>query len=195
MKSRSAHFTGLLNLARDGDESARDSALEAIYREVRVLAGQFLRRERRGHTLQATALVHEAYVGLLAGGDLPGDNRRQLLAFIAKAMRHILVDHARARASQKRGGGRERVEFDEHLVSDEKDAELAALDDALRALEEIDERKSRVVELRYFGGLSVEDIAAILDLSPATVKRDWQAAKTWLFNELRGGGDSAGGGD
>ena len=187
MRSRSAHITGLLNLARDGDQKARDSALETIYDEVRELAGQFLRRERRDHTLQATALVHEAYVRLLEGNELPGENRRQLLAFIAKAMRHILVDHARARASQKRGGGRERVDFDENLVLKGRDAELAALDDALRSLEEIDERKSRVVELRYFGGLSVEDVGEILDVSPATVKRDWQVAKTWLFNELRRG--------
>lgn len=187
MKSCPAHLTGLLTRARNGDKKARDSALETIYDEVRALAGQFFRRERQDHTLQATALVHEAYVRLLEGGELPGDNRRQLLAFIAKAMRHILVDHARARASRKRGGGRQRVDLEENLVLAERDTELSALDEALRVLEELDERKSRVVELRYFGGMAIEDVAEVLDVSPATVKRDWQIAKAWLFNELRRG--------
>ena len=185
MPPETTQLTALLERARAGDRKARDDVLEAVYGQLRGLGRRYLRGERRGHTLETTALVHEAYVRLLQGGELPGRNRAQLLSFIAKAMRHILVDHARARASLKRGGDRARVDLDERLVVEPAgDERLAALDDALRRLEELDERKGRVVELRYFGNLSIEEIAEALEVSPATVKRDWQVARTWLYHEI-----------
>ena len=177
-------LTTLLDLARAGDVQARDDALERVYGEVRMLASHLLRRERRDHTLQPTALVHEAYLRILKGEEIPGQNRRQLLGFLAKAMRNILVDHARRRSSQKRGGDRERVDLNDNAIDLSKDAELVALDDALQELQAIDDRKSRVVELRYFGGFSVDETAEILDVSNPTVKRDWRIAKAWLFDRL-----------
>jgi RNA polymerase sigma factor (TIGR02999 family) len=193
----SSLLTALLERARDGDRAARDEVLKALYGSLRELAGKCLRGERRGHTLQATALVHEACLQLLKGQELPGRNRLELLGFMARAMRNVLIDHARARGSLKRGRGRERVDLDaDLLVAPGGNERLLDLDDALRRLEKLDPRKCRVVELRYFGGLSVEEIAATLEVSPATVKRDWQVARTWLFRELTaGGGDGDGDGE
>lgn len=145
--------------------------------------------ERVGHSLQATALVNEAYVRLVDGKSVAWHDRAHFLAVSARVMRRILVDHARARHYQKRGGHAPRVTFDEALVvSDEPDTDFVALDDALEALAKFDERKSRVVEMRFFGGLSVEETAAVLNVSPATVMGDWRLAKAWLKREMRGDG-------
>ena len=142
--------------------------------------------EREGHSLQATALVNEAYVRLVDGKAVAWHDRAHFLAVAARVMRHILVDHARARHYQKRGGNAVRVTFDEALiVTDEPRQDFVALDEALQALAQFDERKSRVVELRFFGGLSVEETAAVLRISPDTVMRDWRFAKAWLRREMR----------
>ena len=145
--------------------------------------------ERAGHSLQATALVNEAYLRLVDTKDVAWHDRAHFLAVAARAMRRILVDHARARHAQKRGGPAIRVTFDEALVvTDEPRADFVGLDDALKALAIFDERKSRVVELRFFGGLSVEETASVLKVSPSTVMGDWRLAKAWLQREMRGDG-------
>ena len=142
--------------------------------------------ERGGHSLQATALVNEAYMRLVDGKAVEWHDRAHFLAVSARVMRRILVDHARARNYQKRGGGSPRVTFDEDLaVTNEPREDLVAIDDALEALAKFDERKSRVIELRFFGGLSVEETAAVLKVSPDTVMRDWRLAKVWLRREMR----------
>jgi RNA polymerase sigma-70 factor (ECF subfamily) len=144
-----------------------------------------MRGEASGHTLQATALVNEAYIRLIDSKKMSWQNRAHFLAMAARAMRRILVDSARARASQKRGGSAVRVTFTEELeVIDEKGLDVVALDDALEALADEDPRKSRVVELRFFGGLSVEETAAVLNISAETVMRDWKAARAWLLREI-----------
>lgn len=143
--------------------------------------------ERVGHSLQATALVNEAYVRLVDGKGVAWQDRAHFLAVAARVMRRILVDHARARRAQKRGGAAARVTLDEALVvADEPRQNYVALDDALEALAKFDERKSRVVELRFFGGLSVEETASVLHVSADTVLRDWRLAKAWLYGEMRG---------
>jgi RNA polymerase sigma-70 factor (ECF subfamily) len=143
--------------------------------------------ERTGHSLQATALVNEAYVRLIDVKDVAWHDRAHFLAVAARVMRRILVDHARARGAQKRGGAEWRVSFDEALVvTNEPRGDLVALDEALEALANFDERKSRVVELRFFGGLSVEETASVLKVSPDTVRRDWQLGKAWLRREVGG---------
>lgn len=145
--------------------------------------------EGAGHSLQATALVNEAYVRLVDAKDVAWHDRAHFLAVAARVMRRILVDHARSRRSQKRGGDAAQVTFDEALVvTNEPAQDFVALDDALEGLAKFDERKSRVIELRYFGGLSVEDTASVLKVSPATVMGDWRLAKAWLRREMRGGG-------
>ena len=144
-------------------------------------------RERAGHSFQATALVNEAYVRLIDTRDVAWHDRAHFLAVAARVMRRILVDHARARLSQKRGGQAARVSFDEELVvSSEPRQDFVALDDALEALARFAERQSRVIELRFFGGLSVEETASVLKVSPDTVMRDWRLAKAWLQREMRG---------
>lgn len=145
-----------------------------------------MRGERAGHSLQATALVNEAYLRLIDVQHVDWQNRAHFLAVSARLMRRILVDFARARHYQKRGGGAQKITLDEALVVAEPGRDLVALDDALNALAKIDERKSRVVEMRFFGGLSVDETAAVLNVSPDTVMRDWRLAKAWLLRELRG---------
>lgn len=145
-----------------------------------------MRRERAGHSLQATALVNEAYLRLVDVKFVNWQNRAHFLAISARLMRRILVDHARSRRYQKRGGGVAKVSIDEALlVTKESDPNLVALDDALEALAKVDDRQSRVVELRYFGGLSVEETAMVLRVSPDTVMRDWRLAKAWLLHQLK----------
>jgi RNA polymerase sigma factor (TIGR02999 family) len=152
------------------------------------IALRHMAHERPGHSLQATALVNETYLRLIEAKELTCNDRAHFLAVCARVMRRILVDHARARGSQKRGGLAAKVAFDETLaVSDEPRQDFIALDDALDALAQFDERKSRVIELRFFGGLSVEETAAVVNVSPDTVMRDWQLAKAWLQREMRGG--------
>jgi len=164
-----------------------DTAAAATYRELRRLAGAYLRRERAGHTLQATALVHEAYLRLADAG-MPWIDQGHFVGIAARSMRQILVEHARARGAQKRWAGMDRVTLTASLIAaTAEDAMLPALDEALSRLERLDPEQARIVELRYFVGLSVEETAAALDLSPATVKRRWAFARAWLHRELSKG--------
>ena len=158
--------------------------------ELRQIARRFMRGERAGHSLQATALVNEAYMRLIDTRHVQWQDRSHFLAMSARLMRRILVDHARARGYQKRGGGAQRVTLVESLGgSDERPHDLVALDEALEALARLDERRSRLVELRFFGGLTVEETAHVLGISSDTVLRDWKLAKAWLMRELRGRDD------
>jgi RNA polymerase sigma factor (TIGR02999 family) len=180
--------TGLLLEWGRGDESALERLLPLVHEELRRLAHREMARERAGHTLQTTALVNEAYMRLVDVARVQWQDRAHFFAMSARLMRRILVDHARARGSLKRGGAATRVALDEAIpVAPERAADLVALDDALQALAAVDERKSRVVELRYFGGLSVEETAEAVGVSPETVMRDWKLAKSWLLRELAGG--------
>ncbi len=182
--------TELLVAWSDGDRAALDQLMPLVYEELRRLAHRYLGRERAGHTLQTTALVNEAYLKLINEREMRWQNRAHFFAVSAQLMRMILVDYARNRNYAKRGGGAQRVSFDEALVvSDERAAELIALDDALTSLAAFDERKSRVAELRFFGGLSVEETAEVLKVSPVTVMREWRLTKAWLHRELSKGGD------
>ncbi len=180
-------LTGWLHRLSSGDARAADSILPVIYDELRGLADRFLRHEAPGHTLQTTALVHEAYLKLVGQADAQYQNRAHFLAVAAQAMRRILVNHARDRARLKRGGGRTRVDLDESAViaPQEQDwAQVVALDEALDRLAHHDPRKARTVEMRFFAGMSVEDTARALGVAPATVKRDWEFARAWLHREL-----------
>ena len=180
--------TLLLDRAHRGDVAARDALLSALYDELRGLARACFRGERPGHSLQATAIVNEVCLRLLASETLPGKTRSQFLAFVAKAMRHVLLDHARHKKRQKRGGGKERVPLDSDLlVEEEPSLDLVALNEALDRLAQIEPRKAQVVELRYFGGMSLPEVAAHLEVSLNTVKRDWEVARTWLQVEVRKG--------
>jgi RNA polymerase sigma factor (TIGR02999 family) len=182
--------TELLVAWGDGDRAALDQLMPLVYEELRRLAHRYLGRERKDHTLQTTALVNEAYLKLINEREMQWQNRAHFFAVAAQMMRMILVDYARRRNYAKRGGGAHRVSFDESLVvSDERAADLIALDDALSSLAAVDERKSKVAELRFFGGLSVEETAAVLKVSPVTVMREWRLAKAWLHRELSKGGD------
>jgi RNA polymerase sigma factor (TIGR02999 family) len=177
--------TALLLAWGSGDPGALDQLMPLVYDEMRRLARLHLRGERAGHTLQATALVNEAYLRLIEVNQVRWQNRAHFFAMASRVMRRILVDSARARRYQKRGGGAERVSLDEVLlVSNEPSQDLVALDEALNALAAVDLRKSQVVEMRFFGGLSVAETAAVLKVSPDTVMRDWRLAKAWLLREL-----------
>ena len=181
METTPKEVTGLLQAWRGGDEAAFAQLLPLVYDELRRLAGRYMRRERVDHTLQASALVHEAYLKLVEHEGIEWQNRAHFFALAAQAMRRVLVDHARSRNYQKRGGQLHHVELEEAAtVAEERAAEVVALDDALQSLAEIDARKARVVELRYFGGLSVEETAEVLGVSVPTVMRDWTSAKLWL---------------
>lgn len=161
--------------------------LPQIYEELRRLAGGFLKNERAGHTLQPTALVHEAYLRLLQQRTATWENRAHLLAISARMMRRILLKHAETRGAAKRGGGSARLSLDVALdVLDQREISAARLNAILRDLEELDPRQGQIVELRFFGGLSVEETAEVLGISPATVKREWATAKLWLERELAG---------
>jgi len=156
-----------------------------VYPELHRIARRYMERENPGHTLQTTALIHEAYVRLVAQPEARWENRAHFFGFAAQVMRHILVDYARARHRLKKGGGAQHVQFEDAAVMlQEPAAALVALDDALNALEAVDKRKSQVVELRYFGGLSVEETAEVLKVSAVTVMRDWSMARAWLYRAL-----------
>jgi RNA polymerase sigma-70 factor (ECF subfamily) len=181
--------TGILLKWREGDEAALDQLVPIVHNELRRIARRCMAGERAGHSLQATALVNEAYLRLIDVQHVNWQNRAHFLAMSARLMRRILVDYARSKGYQKRGGGAMKVTFDEGLpVAAEPPLNLVALDDALKALAAVDERKSLVIELRFFGGLSVEETASVLAVSPDTVMRDWKLAKAWLIRELRGAG-------
>jgi RNA polymerase sigma factor (TIGR02999 family) len=187
----SQHVTQLLVAWSNGDEAALESLTPLIYDELRRLARHYMKDESPGHTLQATALVHEAYLQLIEQKQVKWQNRAHFFAISAKLMRRVLVSMARARHAHKRGGASAPLSLDEASVfSQDRAAELVALDDALKALEELDKRKSQVVEMRFFGGLSVEETAEVLKVSPDTVMRDWKRAKAWLYSELSRTGTS-----
>ena len=168
-----------------GDHEALDQLIPLVDHELRRLAHRYMSRERPGHTLQTTALVNEAYLRLVDQSEVRWQNRAHFFAVSAQLMRHILVDYARQKRYAKRGGGARKVDLSEAAtVSEERAAEVVALDEALSGLAEIDRRKSQVVELRYFGGLSLEEVAEVLQVAPITVRREWEAAKAWLYREL-----------
>jgi len=182
------NVTELLMAPRAGADRAFERLVPLVYDELRRQAARHLRRERGNHTLQPTALVHEAYLKLADQRDVEWRNRAHFFAIAARIMRRILVDHARGRHRDKRGGGSVPVVFEDALaIADARDLDLVALDDALSALAELDERQSRVVELRFFAGLEVEETAEALGVSPTTVKRDWSLARAWLRREMRRG--------
>jgi RNA polymerase sigma factor (TIGR02999 family) len=179
-------FSNLLSAWSDGDRAALDQLFPIVYRELRRIAHRQLRGERPGHTLSTTALVHEAYFKLVQLDRMRWQNRAQFFAIAARAMRRILVDYALARRRQKRGGGQPVLSLDDVVVLVNHDAdELVAVDEALKRLEALDERHARVVECRVFAGLNVEETAEALNVSPATVKRDWVLARAWLNRELK----------
>ena len=185
----SHRVTELLVRWRGGDGRALDELMPLVYDELRRLAAHYMRGERPGHTLQTSALVNEAYLRLAGHREMQWQNRAHFFAVAAQAMRRILVDHARRRGGRKRGGGGHKVDLDEALiVSDERAAEVVALDDALARLAEIAPRKSQLVELRFFGGLTIEEAAEVLGVSPGTVMREWTFTKAWLLKEMSGGG-------
>jgi RNA polymerase sigma factor (TIGR02999 family) len=182
----------LLRAWSEGDRAAFDKLMPLVYEELRQMAKRYMDRQQVGHTLQTTALIHEAYLRLVDQSEAQWQNRAHFFAVAATAMRHILVDHARARQAAKRGGAARAVTLDEAAaVSVEEAAELVALDDALESLAAFDQRKSRVVEMKYFGGLTVEETAEALQVSPETVARDWRLARTWLLRELSKTGASS----
>jgi RNA polymerase sigma factor (TIGR02999 family) len=183
----SAHqITGLLVSWRKGDKAALDQLMPLVYDELHRLAHRYMKRERPGQTLQTTALVNEAYLRLVDSKEIEWKDRAHFFAIAAQIMRHLLVDRARARRYVKRGSGGRQVTLDETaVISSERDLELLDLDEALNKLAAIDARKSRLVELRYFGGSSVEETAEVLGVSGITVKREWSKTKAWLYRELR----------
>jgi RNA polymerase sigma factor (TIGR02999 family) len=181
----SSRVTALLDRARRGHEDALAELLPLVYQELRRVAASYLRRERPGQTLQATALVHEAYLRLLREQHVSWENRAHFCAIAANSMRQILVERARARNAAKRGGHFHRITLDDTIAGAEAaGVDVEALDEALARLAAIDPQQARLVELRYFGGLTIEETAGVLDVSPATVKRSWTVAKAWLRKEL-----------
>ena len=179
--------TRLLAEFSGGDEHALAELMPLLYSELRRLASYYLQRERSNHTLQATALVHEAYLRLVDQKEGGWANRNQFMAVASQLMRRILVDHSRRHSSAKRGGNAEKVYLEESaVVSKGRAADVVELDDALTRLGELDPEQARLVEMRFFGGLSIEETAGVLGVSPATVKRNWSVAKAWLGRELRG---------
>jgi RNA polymerase sigma factor (TIGR02999 family) len=177
--------TLLLKAMKNGDESAAGKLLPLVYNELHRLAKSYMRRERPDHTLQPTALINEAYLRL-AHDSVDWQSRQHFIGVAANVMRRLLVDHARARNAEARAGGLQRVELEEGLmVSTERSGEVLALHDALTRLEAVDPQQAKVVELRYFGGLSVEEIGALLEISPRTVKRHWALARIWLLKQMQ----------
>ena len=182
----SQQITALLSAWRGGNSNAQDRLFRLVYKDLHRIASRYMAGERQGHTLQATALVNEAYIRLIDIERVHWKDRAHFFAVAARVMRRILVDSARARRYQKRGGGAATVSLDEALiVTRQYGGDLVALDDALSALAVLDERKSQVVELRFFGGLSVEEAAEVLGVSSDTVQRDWKMAKVWLLREIK----------
>jgi RNA polymerase sigma-70 factor (ECF subfamily) len=180
--------TQLLQAWGQGEEAALDRLIPLVYRDLHLRARRCMAGERVEHSLQTTALIHEAYLRLVGPSPAAWENRGHFFAVAARVMRRILIDHARARRAQKRGGQESPVTLDEQLVvAGGPDRDLVSLDDALQALATFDERKARVVEMRFFGGLSVEETADVLKVSPQTVLRDWKLAKVWLLREMKRG--------
>jgi len=187
-----SEVTQLLKDWSSGDHEALDRLIPIVYAELRAIAARYLRRERRDHTLQPTALVNEAYLRLIDQKQVQWQNRAHFIGVAAQMMRRILVDHAKSHNRAKRGGGAQRVSLDEVMaVSDERATDLLELDSALTALATFDDRKSRVVEMRYFGGLTVEETAEVLKVSEMTVAREWKLAKAWLYTHIEDNGEHA----
>jgi RNA polymerase sigma factor (TIGR02999 family) len=183
---KSKEVTIFLKAWSGGDRRAADSLLELVYKELRKLAASYLQRQRPDHTLQPTALVHEAYLKLIDTSEVNWQDRAHFFAVAAQTMRNILVDHARAVAADKRGGAAQKIALDEAAgFSKNEDIDLIDLDEALRQLARQDELQSRIIELRFFGGLTIEETAEVLKISPATVKREWAMARAWLFRRMK----------
>lgn len=181
----SSDVTQLLEAMNRGEQSAFDELLPVVYDELHRIAERYMARQQ-GHTLQTTALINEAYLRMANQEEKRWENRTHFFATAATIMRHILVDHARSRQRDKRGGGALKVSFDEALAkADEAALEITALDEALRALSALDQQQARIVELRFFGGLTMEEIAEVLAISLSTVEREWRSARAWLNRELR----------
>lgn len=187
-KQSPSEITQMLIELTDGNQEVVNRILPHIYDELRRLAGSYLRRERSDHTLQPTALVHEAYMKLIDQRQVKWQNRAHFFGIAAQVMRRILMDHARKHIAEKRGGDAEKLPLEEEIliVSHERSAELVALDDALHGLAEMDEQKARIVELRYFGGLSIEETAEVMGVSVPTINRQWRTAKAWLYSQITG---------
>ncbi|MFN0085746.1 MAG: sigma-70 family RNA polymerase sigma factor [Blastocatellia bacterium] len=193
MTAPTQQVTQLLVDWRNGNQAALDQLMPLVYDELRMIARRYLGREHAGHTLQPTALVNEAYLRLVDQQHIDWQNRAHFFAISARIMRHLLVDHARARQYAKRGGGAVQVSLAEDVASTpEQSIDLVALDQALTRLAGFDDRKNRIVELRFFGGLSADETAEVLGVSEITVKREWLKAKAWLFHELGGGSSGEG---
>ena len=185
METSSQQVSHLLRRWSDGDSEALDQLMPLVYAELRRMARRYMSQQPAGHTLQTTALIHEAYLRLVGQEEKRWENRAHFFGVAAQAMRHILMDYARTQNRAKRGGGALQVSLDEALTfCAERSAELVALDDALTELAKLDERQSKVVELRFFGGLTEEEIANVLKVSPRTVSGDWSLARSWLLREL-----------
>ncbi len=184
--SEDNEVTLLLSALTRGDDGAATKLIPVVYAELRRLAASYMRRERQDHTLQATALVHEAFLKLVEQRSVNWQSRAHFFGVAAQLMRRILIDHARGHLRQKRGGEHRKVSLDEAFIfSEQQSAELLAVDESLSRLAKLDERQGRIVELRFFGGLSVEEAAEVLGVSPKTVKRDWSIAKAWLYADLK----------
>ena len=177
--------TVLLNAVSAGDETAPEKLLEIVYEDLRRLAGAYMKNERSDHTLQATALVHEAFIRLVDWENVSWQNRAQFFAVAAEVMRKILIDHARRKNARKRDGGQKIALDDAVSFPDKKELDILALEEVLSNLEKIDARQAKIVELRFFGGLSIEETAHVLKISDTTVKREWTFAKAWFQRELR----------
>lgn len=185
MQNIEKNITLLLESCSNGNKNAVNELLPIVYNELRKISSKYLHDEYRNHTLQTTELVHEAYIKLVGGQEINWQNRAHFFGIAANSMRQILVDYARKRNSQKRGEGKTHVSLDDAedmIFSSEED--IIALDEALKKLEAIEERSSKIVELRYFSGLTIEETANVLNISPATAKRDWNFAKAWLYREI-----------
>lgn len=186
MTSTSNEVTQLLVEWGQGDQQALNQLMPLVYNELHRIAARYLRRERAGHTLQSTALINEAYLRIVNINEITWQNRAHFFGVAAQIMRRLLVDHARSKLYAKRGGGAARVTLDEAIVgAAEREVDLLALDSALQLLAEIDPQQNRIIELRFFGGLTIEETAEVLGISTATVKRDWKMAKAWLFGKIK----------
>jgi RNA polymerase sigma factor (TIGR02999 family) len=185
--NRSNEVTVFLKAWSGGDREAADRLMKLVYGELRRLAASYLRHQRSDHTLQPTALVHEAYLKLIDVSQIDWQDRAHFFAVAAQTMRHILVDHARAVAADKRGGGAQKIALDDAVSfsNEQQDIDLLALDEALQKLAEQDATQSRIIELRFFGGLTIEETAEVLKISPATIKREWAMARAWLFRRMK----------
>ena len=185
MDQRQPEITRILRAWSGGDREAVDHLIPLVYDELHKVAAQYLRRQRPDHTLQPTALVNEAYLKLVDISTVSWEDRAHFFAVASQTMRHVLVDHARGRNRDKRGGGAQKVSLDEAVsFANNQEIDVLLLDEALRELAGIDEQQAKIVELRFFGGLTVEETAVVLRISPATVKREWRIAKAWLYHRL-----------